>query len=330
MPYSDAPIAFSAMVVECTCDIEVRMRPFRCAVAAATVVSALLLAACGESVVAPSGGIAAPKRAALTVTVATPPTVRRDLEGQFWVCKAANIGAPMATFTFTYSATKPLGTLQPDLLPGSFSIQNGECAMIYAIDREVSVKRYTVTVTEGAMPNANWAFTTATAFTIIPPEALNILGTPVINGQEVSDVGFIHDQGAILTITNTFTPPPPPTCTYTQGFWKTHQELWDANNEMVVWNGQTFFNTGRSYAYIYTLSAAGGNSFVQLAHQYIAAKLNLNGGSDPTINSAMTQAEALFSGLASGTTFIKNATWTNLATVLDNYNKGVTGPGHCN
>ena len=291
--------------------------------------SVLLLAACGESVVGPSGGIAAPKRPALSVTVGTPPTVRRDLEGQFWVCKAANIGAPLATFTFTYSATKPLGALQPDLPPGSFSIGNGECAMIYAIDRETSVKRYTVTVTEGAMPNANWAFTTATAFTIIPPEAPNVLGTPVINGQEVSDVGFIHDQGAILTITNTFTPPAP-SCTYTQGFWKNHQERWDANGKMVVWNGQNFFNTGRSYAYIYTLSAAGGNSFVQLAHQYIAAKLNLNGGSDPAINSSVAQAEALFNGLSNGVTYVKDATWTNLASKLDDYNKGVSGPGHCN
>ena len=305
------------------------MGAWRSPVAIAAVGSVLLLAACGESVVAPSSGIAAPKHRALSVTVGTPPTVRRDLEGQFWVCKAVNNGAPLATFTFTYSATKPLGALQPDLPPGSFSIGNGECALIYAIDRETSVKRYTVTVTEGAMPNANWAFTTAMAFTIVPPEAPNILGTPVINGQEVSDVGFIHDQGAILTITNTFTPPAP-SCTYTQGFRKNHQELWDTNGKMVVWNGQNFFKSGRSYASIYTMSAAGGNSFVQLAHQYIAAKLNLNGGSDPVINSAVSQAEALFNGLSNGTTFVKNATWTSLATALDNYNTGVSGPGHCN
>lgn len=96
------------------------MGAWRSPVAIAAVGSVLLLAACGESVVAPSSGIAAPKHRALSVTVGTPPTVRRDLEGQFWVCKAVNNGAPLATFTFTYSATKPLGALQPDLPPGEF------------------------------------------------------------------------------------------------------------------------------------------------------------------------------------------------------------------
>ena len=78
------------------------------------------------------------------------------------------------------------------------------------------------------------------------------------------------------------------------------------------------------------LPVTGGNSYMQLSHQYIAAKLNVNGGSDPVINAAIAQAESLLNSLPQGTTYIKNATWTNLATTLDNYNNGVTGPGHCN
>ncbi len=289
----------------------------------------LALAACGDSTVAPTANIATPNRPAFSVTIGTVPTVRRDLEGQYWVCKVANAGAPQETFNFTYSATKPVGSTQPDLLPGSFSIASGQCAMIYSINREIPVDRYTVTVTEGAMPNANWALTSASAYTITPPFNSTFLGTPVVNGQEVSGTGFIHDQGAVLTITNTYTPPRP-SCTLTQGYWKNHQEEWDAQGERVVWTGQTFFKSGRTYAQIMAMNPSGGNSYIQLAHQYIAAKLNVNGGADPAIDASITQAESLFNSLSQGTTYIKNASWTSLATTLDNYNNGVTGPGHCN
>lgn len=125
-------------------------------------------------------------------------------------------------------------------------------------------------------------------------------------------------------------PPPGPSCTLTQGFWKTHQELWDTKGEKVVWNGQLFFNSGRTYAQIYAMNPSGGNSYIQLAHQYIAAVLNVNGGSDPAADAAIANAAAKFSATAAGVTFVKNAAWTALATTLDNYNTGVTGPGHCN
>ncbi len=733
--------------------------------------SALALAACSDPTVAPVANIALPSRPAMNATIGTVPTTRRDLEGQFWVCKVANAGAPQETFNFTYSAIKLAGSTQPDLPPGTVSIKNGECAMLYSIDRETTVRRYAVTVTEGVLP-VNWTFGSASISTIAPFNSF-ILGAAVVNGQEVSGVGFTHDQGAVLTITNTYTPPtgqigdfvwddvngngiqdmgepgiagvtvtlsgaasasattntsgaylftglsagsytvtvdgstlpagfvatatgqgtaatdnngspasvtlatsssvdltidfgytqargqigdfvwndlngngiqdsgepglagitvtlggaasattttnasgaysftglfagsytvtvgtpsgfsaspsaqggdptkdsngspasvtlatnnstnmtidfgfvPNPTgqignfvwddvngngiqdmgepgiagvtvtlsgaasatattsasgaylftglsagsytvtvsaatlpagfvatqtgqgtaatdnngspasvtlatsssvdltidfgyttgrgqigdfvwndlngngiqdigepglsgvvvtlggaksattttnangaylfsglsagsytvtvgtvagfnpttanaggdpskdsntnpsnvtlaannstnftidfgfvaipktgpsCTLTQGYWKNHQEEWDKQGERIVWNGQTFFKSGKTFAQIMAMNPSGGNSYIQLAHQYIAAKLNVNGGSDPVIDASLAQAETLFNSLAQGTTFIKNATWTSLASKIDDYNNGVTGPGHCN
>ena len=101
------------------------------------------------------------------------------------------------------------------------------------------------------------------------------------------------------------------------------------SGEMIVWNGETFFNSGKTYAEIYAMSAAGGNSYVKLAYQYMAAKLNVNFGSDPVIDAAIAQAEALFAAHPAGSYFIKDAAWTALATTLDDYNTGLTGPGHC-
>lgn len=97
---------------------------------------------------------------------------------------------------------------------------------------------------------------------------------------------------------------------------------------MVVWNGQAFFNSGTTYAEIFAMSAAGGNSYVKLGYQYMAAKLNVNFGFDPTIAAAIAQAEALFSAHPAGSYYIKDAVWNAIAITLHDYNNGVTGPGH--
>jgi hypothetical protein len=286
-----------------------------------TLVTLAALAACADSPSAP-GAVLQAKAPSLAVVGGTPPTTIAALEGEVWVCKVANAGAPADAFGFTVSAT-PLGTNSPPLAPDAFSLMPGECAIVYDLT-SAGGQLYDVTITEGAVPSAEWAFTSAVETFAAPGPA------PIISGQSITS-RISNDRGAVITFTNTYTPPPPPgpSCTLTQGYWKTHQEQWDAAGEMVVWNGETFFNSGKTYAEIYATSAAGGNSYIQLAHQYIAAVLNLNGGSDPVIDAAVAQAAALLGGHTAGSSFIKDATWTALATTLDNYNKGTTGPGHC-
>src|SRR5215471_9074701 len=59
-------------------------------------------------------------------------------------------------------------------------------------------------------------------------------------------------------------------CTYTQGFWKTHPEAWPVGS-------LTLGNTTYSAADLLLIlnTPAGGNGLLILAHQLIAAKLNL-------------------------------------------------------
>jgi len=67
-------------------------------------------------------------------------------------------------------------------------------------------------------------------------------------------------------------------CTRTYGYWKTHD--WDGPAGYdITWdalNGghDQFLNTGKSYTQILNRIPSGGNAYIILAHQYIAAELN--------------------------------------------------------
>jgi hypothetical protein len=71
-----------------------------------------------------------------------------------------------------------------------------------------------------------------------------------------------------------------------------------------------------------------GNAYYNLAHQYMAAKLNiLNGASTtPAATAAIAGAEALFNAQGIGDTTLNKAERT---AALDKYNNGLIGPGHC-
>jgi hypothetical protein len=133
----------------------------------------------------------------------------------------------------------------------------------------------------------------------------------------------------------------PSGCTLTQGYWKTHSALGPAPSDPAWLNigaaGQNtlFFNTGLSWYTIFHMPPSGGNGFLILAHQYMAAKLNiLNGASStPAVDAAITAAETYFSGKGAGVTSESDKTINNqlkaLASTLESFNSGATGPGHC-
>ncbi len=124
-------------------------------------------------------------------------------------------------------------------------------------------------------------------------------------------------------------------CTYTQGYW--------GNKPNIQWpdgfdRGALFFNSGLSWQQIMDASVAGGNAYIQLAHQYIAAKLNVanNACHASSVDGYITLAEGYFSGQPADSSFCKanvcglQVTW---AGILADYNQG-TGvyegnPGHC-
>ena len=130
-------------------------------------------------------------------------------------------------------------------------------------------------------------------------------------------------------------------CTLTQGYWKTHSEFgkapYDDNWANLPSGASTpFFLSGQTYYQVFWTPPAGGNVYYSLAHQWIAAELNvLNGASIPADvlaawNAAKTNFFEVYSPAQAA--LLKRATktyWQGIASVLDGYNNGLTGPGHC-
>lgn len=128
-------------------------------------------------------------------------------------------------------------------------------------------------------------------------------------------------------------------CTLTQGYWKTHSKQgpapYDDNwaNLGPLQENTPFFSSGYTWYSLFWTPPAGGNAYIQLAHQYMAAKLNiLNGASTtPAVTSAIAWAEAFFPGKTPSTSLSKAQAGAakDAAGTLGSYNEGAIGPGHC-
>jgi hypothetical protein len=129
-------------------------------------------------------------------------------------------------------------------------------------------------------------------------------------------------------------------CTLTQGYWKTHSEYgpapYDDTWAMLTDGADTpFFGTGKSYYEILWMEPRGGNAYLILAHQYIAAELNmLNGASMPSdVLNAWEEAGELLVKYEAKLSIPKKgedrALAIQLYELLDDYNNGLIGPGHC-
>jgi hypothetical protein len=125
-------------------------------------------------------------------------------------------------------------------------------------------------------------------------------------------------------------------CTYTQGYWKTHGPIPTGNN-INQWPVTSLTLGTVSYTDLELQSIfdtpAQGNGLISLAHQLIAAKLNIANGADGTaIAGAITAADALIGGLVVppvGTGSLPSSATSSLTAVLTSYNEGTIGPGHC-
>src|SRR5688500_6338476 len=74
-------------------------------------------------------------------------------------------------------------------------------------------------------------------------------------------------------------------CTFTIGYWKNHEEEWPATSLML---GSVSYTAAELLAILN--QPAGGNKLIILAHQLIAAKLNLLNGADPSAAAATIAA----------------------------------------
>jgi len=117
-------------------------------------------------------------------------------------------------------------------------------------------------------------------------------------------------------------------CTYTQGYWKTHEEAWPVAGLTL---GSVFYTKAQLLTILGT--SVSGNGLISLAHQLIAAKLNIAQGADPTAASAtIAAADAQIGALvvpSIGAGYLHPSTTSAKTQVLDDYNNGIIGPGHC-
>ncbi len=127
---------------------------------------------------------------------------------------------------------------------------------------------------------------------------------------------------------------PPSGCTLTPGYWKTHSQYGPASYDStwgLVGEDTPFFLSGQTY-YQVLWTPPAGNAYYILAHAYIAAYLNgLDGADTSAVSAQLAHAATLFSTYAPTATLSKavRQDFVNTASVLDQYNNGYIGPGHC-
>lgn len=125
-------------------------------------------------------------------------------------------------------------------------------------------------------------------------------------------------------------------CTVTAAYWRDHGPLPTRANAF-EWGvlsltlGSVEYSNLDLQAILET--PADGNGLIALAHQLIAAKLNVANGSDPAaIADTVAEADQLIGSRVvppGGSGYLSlDDTW-KLTQLLTGYNEGATGPGHC-
>lgn len=114
---------------------------------------------------------------------------------------------------------------------------------------------------------------------------------------------------------------PSNSCTYTQGWWRNHD--WPVGDR-----NATFYSSGLTW-YNAMVAQPRGDAYFILTQQYVAAYLNVQNGAPAP--DALAQATAWFQTYGPGQRNNTDAgrTANTLAGLLDAFNNGFTGPGHC-
>ncbi len=201
----------------------------------------------------------------------------------------------------------------------SISLADGECAVLGANNGVPGI--HNITVTELSDPSYVLNHITPTTNSVpsgTPVVGSDITGTPTFSGRYSGDVGLLLDYY------NDPVTPPSNGCTLTQGYWKNHTSVWPSPYSPSA----TFYTSGQTWLGVLN-TPAHGNAYYILGYQFIAATLNVASGASAPANvqQALSDADAYFTD--PGSSSLTRDQLIAMAGLLDSYNNGLTGPGHC-
>lgn len=272
------------------------------AIAAAAVVG---IAACAGGT---DGGsrIAAPGGASRVIVNTVDQTAR--------LCKSGPVGSYL--FDLAYSGTS--GTDITVSSPATVTVTDAsQTACVTVLTRiegdDVNDPSATVSITEQTSPNYNLVAVADSGGSIAQSSNLATRNVTLhINGYHSAKATFTNVAASAG-------------CTVTLGWYKNHTSQWPAG----AMTPTTVFD-GWGTVIDLLNTPPKGSQYIILAHQYITAKLNIQGGASvpPAVQAALNTAAAYFAGGGAGAGD-PNVDITGISTILDNYNNGLTGPGHC-
>ncbi|MFN0152497.1 MAG: hypothetical protein ACKVU1_17485 [bacterium] len=136
------------------------------------------------------------------------------------------------------------------------------------------------------------------------------------------------DQSGYSTNSSATTNGADANCTFTQGYWKNKPEEWPVSSLTL---GSVSYTAAQLMSIL--RQSVQGNGLVSMSRQLIATKLNLAMGADPTdVAPTVVAADALIGALVVppvGSGYLAPATTSAFTEVLDDFNNGIIGPGHC-
>jgi hypothetical protein len=273
------------------------------------------LAACSDSPTAPSKAAFVPKSsfAVGALTTSTPEL------GKVKVCKAGNVGGSFDVSRTGVGAST--GTVSGD----NTLIATGECRIVAEDDGPDGVGS-NVVITEDAAANT---VSSVTGCVFIGGEAPGVVDpNPCAFNPANRFVNRFH--GYVVTYTNTFTPPPPPRCTYTKGWYRNNgaETITGVDGLTEEVEAAFFAATPKSTG---SVSFVGSNDLLNLYQQLLAALENGGTSGPAAVQTAITDAQAgtTVTGTVLTTTLTQDQI-SALIVTLSAYNEG-TFPGfpHC-
>jgi hypothetical protein len=139
-------------------------------------------------------------------------------------------------------------------------------------------------------------------------------------------------SGNSTTVQGKSKPPQAGGCVFTQGYWKNHPATWPVFSLSLGNPGHAY--TKQELLDIFQTPAAG-NGLISMAHQLIAAKLNIANGADPSpIGPTVLATDNLIGTkivppTSGSSDYIAPSQTSGYTDTLDNYNNGKTAVPHC-